>query len=189
MRFREPRRSQALLAAWIVAAFALSAVTDARLLAAAAAAVLVLFRRGAGRQLRRVALAVLPFTLGLSAVSWLWLRVTAPAPPAAGPYLALALRACVIAFLGFSVLARVDLLRAAAPSPSLTRLLVLTLAQIHALRLVATDSALGLRSRLPRRPRARDVIRGSGALTVALLTLATRNARDVADAMRSRGFS
>ncbi len=189
MPFREPRRSQALLAAWVVAAFALSAVTDPRVLAGAAAAALVVFRRGAGRATRRVALTVLPFTLGISAASWAWLRLTAPVPPVVGPYVALALRASVIAFLGFSVLARVDLLRAAAPSPTLTRLLVLTLAQIHALRLVATDSALGLRSRLPRRPRARDVVRGSGALTVALLTLATRNARDVADAMRSRGFS
>ncbi len=188
MPTREPRRSQALLAAWVVAAFALSAITDLRVLAGAVGVVLVLFRRGAGRQLRRVALAVLPFTLGISAASWAWLRVTAPVQPAVGPYVALALRASTIAFLGFSILARVDLLRAAAPSPTLTRLLVLTLAQIHALRLVATDSALGLRSRLPRRPRARDVIRGSGALTVALLTLATRNARDVSDAMRSRGF-
>ena len=93
-----------------------------------------------------------------------------------------------MAFVTFSVLRRVELLRALAPFPTASRLLVLSLAQVHALRLLATESALGLRSRLPSRPRTRDVLRGSGAITVALLTLSTRNARDVGDAMRSRGF-
>jgi energy-coupling factor transporter transmembrane protein EcfT len=31
-------------------------------------------------------------------------------------------------------------------------------------------------------------VAGAGAVTAALLALSTRNARDVADAMRSRGF-
>jgi cobalt/nickel transport system permease protein len=98
------------------------------------------------------------------------------------------LRAAVIAFATFSVLARVDLLGALAPFPTATRLLVLTLAQIHALRLLATESWQGLRSRLLRRPGTLDVVRGSGGITAALLTLSIRNARDVSDAMRSRGF-
>ena len=98
------------------------------------------------------------------------------------------LRATLVAFVTFSVLSRVDLLRATAPFPTLSRLLVLSLAQIHALRLLATESAQGLRSRLPRRPRTRDAVRGSGAITVALLSLSARNARDVGDALRSRGF-
>ncbi len=185
----EPRRSQALIVAWLAGAFAVSAVTDVRVLAALWVAALALFHRGAARQLRRVAVAVVPFTVGLAAASWLWLRVTAPSPPDAAPYVALALRATLVAFASLSVLARVDLLRAAAPFPTLSRLLVLTLAQVHALRLVATDSLLGLRSRLPRRPGALDVLRGSGVITAALLALALRNARDVGDAMRSRGFS
>jgi len=183
----EPRRSQAVLASWAAAIFALSAVSDLRVLSAAAAGALLLFRRGALREARRVLLGVVPFALGLSAASWGWLSLRGEAPPAA-PFAALLLRTVLIAFVTFSVLRRVDLLRAAAPFPTLARLLVLSLAQIHALRLLATESALGLRSRLPRRPRTRDVVASSGAITAALLTLSARNARDIGDAMRSRGF-
>jgi cobalt/nickel transport system permease protein len=183
----EPRRSQAVLVSWAAAIFALSAVADLRVLSAAASAALLLFRRGALREARRVLMGVVPFALGLSAASWGWLSLRGEAPPAA-PFAALLLRTVLIAFVTFSVLRRVDLLRAAAPFPTLSRLLVLSLAQIHALRLLATESALGLRSRLPRRPRTRDVVASSGAITAALLTLSARNARDVGDAMRSRGF-
>jgi cobalt/nickel transport system permease protein len=184
---REPRRSQAFLAAWAVSVFALSALTGLASLAMASAAALLLFRRGALRELRRVMLAVVPLSLGLSLAAWIWLWLLGRPPPVA-PFFALAIRAALIAFVTFSVLGRVDLLRAAAPFPTVARLLVLCLAQIHALRLLATESALGLRSRLPRRPGTRDVVQGSGAVTVALLTLSARNARDIGDAMRSRGF-
>jgi len=183
----EPRRSQAILAAWAASMFALSAVSDLPTLSTAALAALLLFRRGALREGRRVLLGVVPFALGLSAASWGWLALRGTAPPAA-PFAALLLRTVLLAFLTFSVLRRVDLLRAAAPFPTLSRLLVLSLAQIHALRLLATESALGLRSRLPRRPRTRDVVASSGAITAALLALSARNARDIGDAMRSRGF-
>jgi cobalt/nickel transport system permease protein len=54
--------------------------------------------------------------------------------------------------------------------------------------LLVTESLLGLRSRLPRKPRALDAVRGAGGITATLLTLATKNARDISDAMRSRGF-
>jgi cobalt/nickel transport system permease protein len=70
----------------------------------------------------------------------------------------------------------------------LTRLLVIILGQIHALRLLVTESLLGLRSRLPRKPGALDVVRSAGGVTATLLTLASKNARDISDAMRSRGF-
>lgn len=184
----EPRRSQALLACWVALAFAFSAVTDLRALGAAGAAALLLFRRGAWRALRRVAVAVLPAAAGLPAASWLLAWITGGSPPPAGPFLSLAARTVLIAFVGFSVLARVRLLPALAPFPTLGRLLVLALAQIHALRLVATESAQALRSRLPRRPGTLDVARNAGAVTAALLALSARNAREVADAMRSRGF-
>ena len=94
----------------------------------------------------------------------------------------------MIAFLGFAVLDRANLFRAFEPWPVATRLLVVTLAQIHALRLLATDSLQGLRSRLVRRPGARDVVRGAGGVTAAMFTLSARNAREISDAMRSRGF-
>jgi cobalt/nickel transport system permease protein len=103
-------------------------------------------------------------------------------------YAALALRTTLIAFTSFAVLARVDLLAALQPWPGLMRLLVIILGQVHALRLLVTESLLGLRSRLPRKPRALDAVRGAGGITATLLTLATKNARDISDAMRSRGF-
>jgi cobalt/nickel transport system permease protein len=184
----EPRRSQALLCLGLGAAFALSALTDLRALAAAGLAALALFHRGAGRTLRRVALLVLPPVLLLSLGTWAWLRFLGSPGIPIGPFLSLGLRTLVIAFVTFSVLRRADLLRALAPFPVLSRLLVLCLAQIHALRRIVTESADGLRSRMPRRPGTRDLVRNAGGVTATLLALSARNARDSADAMRSRGF-
>lgn len=184
----DPRAGRRLLAAWLAGAFAVSALRDLRWLAAAAILALLLFRAGAGRCLWRTARAVLPVSAGLALASMAFLRLTAGAWPPLQPYLALCLRTALIAFATFSVLDRVDLLRALAPSPTLTRLLVVTLAQIHALRLVATESREGLRSRLPRRPGALDLLRNAGGITAVLFTLAARNARDISDAMRARGF-
>jgi cobalt/nickel transport system permease protein len=185
---RDPGRDRAMLAAWAVAMFALSGVSSLRALGAAALVAALLLRRGLARNLARTLRAALPVTAGLSLASWGWLRLLQGAWPDPRPFLALGLRASLLAFLTFSVLARVDLLAALAPFPTATRLLVLTLAQIHALRLLATESMLGLRSRLPRRPGPLDVLRGAGGITGALLALSLRNARDVADALRSRGF-
>jgi len=184
----DPGRDRALLAGWLAGAFAVSAVADLRLLAAVAVAALVLFRRGLAGNLRRVVRSVVPVTVGLSAVSWAFLYAVERRPPPVEPFAALALRASVIAFATFATLDRVNLLRAFAPWPTAMRLLVITLAQIHALRLLATDSLEGLRSRLPEKPRALDVLRGAGGITATLFTLSARNARDVADALRSRGF-
>ena len=183
-----PRRSRALVAGWLVAAFAISALTDLRALAAAGAVAALAFRRGVVRNLRRAARSVLPVTALLAAASWAFLWAVHREPPAPEPFVALALRAAVIAFLGFAVLDRANLFRAFEPWPVATRLLVVTLAQIHALRLLATDSLQGLRSRLVRRPDARDVVRGAGGVTAAMFTLSARNAREISDAMRSRGF-
>jgi cobalt/nickel transport system permease protein len=184
----DPRISRALLAAWVVAAFAISATSDLRVLGVAAAAAALAFRRGIARTTRRVLRTVVPVTAAFSIASWAWLRLVAAHAPATGPFLALGLRTSVIAFITFAVLERVDLFRALAPWPTLTRLLVVTLAQIHALRLLATESLLGLRSRMPRKPGTVDVVRGAGGLSGALFTLSARNARDISDAMRSRGF-
>jgi cobalt/nickel transport system permease protein len=184
----DPRRSRALLLAWLVGSFALSACQDPRILGGAGIAAALLFRRGLGRTLRRVLRSVAPPTALLALASLAWLRLASGTWPDAAPFLALALRASVIALATLSVLERVDLLRAAAPFPALSRLLVVTLAQIHALRLLATESLDGLRSRLPRRPGPLDLLRGAGGITAALFALSARNAREISDAMRSRGF-
>jgi cobalt/nickel transport system permease protein len=187
-RWADPHRSRALVAGWLAAVFAISAVTDLRVLGAAALVTALAFRRGLARNLRRVARSVVPITIGLSGLSWLFLWAVERRPPELEPFAALVLRADVIAFLTFAVLDRADLLRAFAAWPTLTRLLVITLAQIHALRLLATESFQGLRSRLVKKPRAADVVRGAGGITTAMFTLSARNSREIADAMRSRGF-
>jgi cobalt/nickel transport system permease protein len=187
-RWDDPRASRALLLGWLAAAFALSGARDLRVLAGAGLLALVLFRRGAARNLGRAARLALPLSAGLSALSWAFLRAVEGAWPPPAPYAALALRAAILAFLGFAVLERARLFRALEPWPTATRLLVVALAQVHALRLLAQDSLQGLRSRLVRRPGARDVVRGAGGITAAMFTLSARNARDVSDALRSRGF-
>ncbi len=188
MPARDPRRDRALLAGWLAASFALSGVTGWRVLAAASAVALAVLARGAGRHLARVARLVLPLSLGASAAAYGFDRLAGR--PGAGweALLALNLRAALLAFLALAVLARVDVLRAVAPWPWATRVLVVALAQIHALRLLAVESRLGLRSRLLRRPRTTEVVRGAGAITGTLVVLSGRNARDVADALRARGF-
>jgi cobalt/nickel transport system permease protein len=188
MPAREVSRDRLLLAAWLAASFTLSGVTGWRVLAVAGAATLALLARGAGRHLARVARIVLPLSLGASAAGWAFDRLAGR--PGAGweVLLALNLRAALLAFLALAVLARVDVLRALGPWPWASRLLVVALAQIHALRLLAVESRLGLRSRLVRRPRTGELVRGAGAITGTLVVLSSRNARDVADALRARGF-
>jgi cobalt/nickel transport system permease protein len=184
----DPRSDRRLLLAWLVAIFALSAVRDLRWLAGAGLLAGLVFRRGLSRSLGRTVRSVVPVTAGLSLASLGWLRLLTGTWPPVEPFAALALRAAVIGFLTFAVLDRVALLPALAPFPVATRLLVVTLAQIHALRLLSTESLQGLRSRLPRRPGPLDLLRGAGGITAMLFTLATRNARDISDALRSRGF-
>jgi cobalt/nickel transport system permease protein len=183
----DPGRARAALAAWLAASFVLSATTDWRVLAAALALALAAFRRGAGAHLSRVVRLALPLSAGASLVGLAFDRLAGRAGPGVGTLAALNLRTVLLAFLALAVLARVDALSALARWPWATRLLAVTLAQVHALRLLATESRLGLRSRLPRRPRTGEVIRSAGAISGTLLVLSGRNAREVADALRSRG--
>jgi cobalt/nickel transport system permease protein len=184
---RDPVRARVALAAWLAATFALSAVTDWRVLAGALALALLAFRRGAGPHLSKVLRFALPLSAGASAAGLLFDRLAGRPGPGILPIVSLNLRTVLLAFLALAVLARVDVLSALARWPWATRLLAVTLAQVHALRLLATESRLGLRSRLLRRPRAGEVIRGAGAISGTLLVLSERNARDVADALRARG--
>lgn len=184
----DPSRGRALLLGGGVAVFAVSALHDLRALAVAALLAGVVFHRGAPRRLLRMTRSVVPVTAALSLMSIAWLRLTGGHWPPLAPFVALLVRVVTISFLTLAVLERVDLLRALSPYPTLSRLLVVTLAQVHALRLLLTESRDGLRSRLPRRPGALDVLRNAGGITVALFALSTRNAREIGDAMRSRGF-
>ncbi|HSN90082.1 MAG TPA: hypothetical protein VLS93_02540, partial [Anaeromyxobacteraceae bacterium] len=121
------RRGRAMLGAWLLALFAISAVSDLRLLAGLGAGAAVLLRRGFVRSARRALRSAVPLAGGLALASWAWLRLVAPSPPAWEPFLALGLRAVLAAFVTFAALERVDLFRALAPWPLATRLLVVTL--------------------------------------------------------------
>jgi cobalt/nickel transport system permease protein len=171
-----------------VAVFVVSALQDLRALATATLLAALVFHRDAARRVGRMARSVLPATMAFSVLSVAWLRLVDGRWPALEPFAALLLRVLTISFVSFAVLERVHLLKTLAPFPTLSRLLVVTLAQIHALRLLLTESRDGLRSRMPRRPGALDVVRNAGGITAALFTLTTRNAREIGDAMRSRGF-
>lgn len=182
----DPRRSRVLLAAGGAALFALSALTRPEWIVAAWGVCLLVYRRGAGAALRRVLRTVVPLAGVTVTVSWLWLYLVSPTAPAWEPFAALGLRVTLLSFVAFSTLARVDLPGALAPWPDASRVLVIALSQIHALRLLVVESAAGLKSRLIRRPRFGDALRGAGGLTATLFTLGTRNARDTAEALRSR---
>lgn len=188
MASANPKTDRVLLNAWLVAVFGISAVTDLITLGTIFSLAWVLLWRGSLAVLRKVLVTVVPLTVALSLASWAWLRLIEGRWPDFHPYAALGLRAALIAFVTFSVLVRVNLLRALACWPTLTRLLVITLSQIHALRLLVTESRLGLRSRLLRKPSSADLVRSAGGITGALFTLTIRNSHEISDAMRSRGF-
>ena len=183
-----PRGARLLLLAWLVACFALSTVSNLVVLACSMGAVALLFPRQAPRAARRALVTAVPLTSAILGLTWLYVRLVQGLQPDLNAYAALAMRASLIAFLTFAVLGVVDLLATLAPWPTLSRLLVVTLAQIHALRLLARESWLGLQSRLPRKPSAADGLRNAGGVTATMLTLSARNARDISDALRSRGF-
>jgi cobalt/nickel transport system permease protein len=182
------RKSRIVLLAWFAACFAFSAIGNLGLLAGLLVGVAILFPLQAPRAARRALVTAAPLSVTILLLTWAHARFILAVEPDLRAYAALALRATLIAFSTFAVLARVDLLGAVAPWPMLTRLLVVTLAQIHALRLLVLESWLGLKSRLPRKPTAIDGLRNAGGVTATLLTLSARNARDISDAMRSRGF-
>lgn len=187
MKLRD-RAARWVLLAWLVGCFVCSGMRDPLLLALGVAGVALAFRRHAVRAARKTLSSAAPVTVGILVLTWAHAFWVLHLSPDLGAYAALALRAGLISFSTFAVLEAVDLFSALAPWPTLSRLLVVTLAQIHALRLLARESWLGLQSRLLRKPSLRDGLANAGGLTATMLTLSTRNAREIADALRSRGF-
>ncbi len=181
------RRERWLLGAWVAVLFGLSAASRPDILIAAALVLLLAAGPRGLVHLRRALVAVLPITLGLWGASALLAWWRAGVLPAWEPLLVLSLRAVTMTFGSFVLLARVSLLRALAPWPSATRLLAMTLAQIHVHRRLVRESWLGLLSRMPRKPKTREVLASTAPLSAALLALSLRNARDASDALRARG--
>lgn len=189
MEWKEPHRSRLILLLLFVVIFSLSAITSWRLLAICWAFALLIFFRGCCRNLWLVSRLVLPLTIFFAGTSWLYLRFSRPALVEIAPWASLILRPTLIAFIIFSGLKRIDLFRALSAPPLMTRLFVLTLAQIHALRRLVSDARLGLSSRLLQRPSAKIVLSNASGVTASLFTIAGKNAAEASEALRSRGWS
>jgi cobalt/nickel transport system permease protein len=182
------RGSRLVLLLWLLGCFGFSAVTNLWWLGGGLLLVALLLPRQVRRAGRRTLLTAVPLSLAILLLTFCHARFILHVTPDLHAYAALALRTALIAFATFAVLGVVDLLAALAPWPTVSRLLVVTLAQIHALRLLVRESWLGLQSRLVRKPSALDGLRNAGGVTATLLALSARNARDISDALRARGF-
>lgn len=182
------RASRWLILGWLGTSYACSGITHLPTLLGLWLLAVFIFYRQARTAARKTILSAVPITISLILASALWVRLLQNQPLPWPAYAGLALRSTLITFLGFAVLARVNLLDALEPFPMLTRLLVIVLAQIQALRRLITESRLGLTSRLPRKANSKDMVQSGGAITASLFSLSTRNAQDIADALRSRGF-
>jgi cobalt/nickel transport system permease protein len=98
------------------------------------------------------------------------------------------LRVFLLIFLTFTLAARVDFLRAVNFSRPLTYLTTLVLSQIITFRRVFEDLRLAGESRRLRRLRLRESYLQSAAAAVHLFDRAEHDAREIALAMRARGF-
>jgi|MudIll2142460700_1097286.scaffolds.fasta_scaffold114074_2 cobalt/nickel transport system permease protein len=98
------------------------------------------------------------------------------------------IRVYLLIFLTFVLAARVDLLRALNFSRDLAFLATLALSQIITFRRLFDDLRLAAESRRLRRLRLREGYLQSAAAAVHLFDRAEHDAREIALAMRSRGF-
>lgn len=182
------RRDQILALVCLGGAFGLTAVTDLRLLVVLFVLSALIFQRGLWGVLRTVFLLVGPVALGLALTTALWQAFLEGRTPSWGVLSGVALRALLIAFFCMSLAKRIDWFRALAFSESLSRLLSVTFAQIHVFRRLRAENLQCLESRLIEKPRPRHFLGSAVTFISTLFILSLRNSRDVADAMRSRGF-
>lgn len=141
--------------------------------------------RGAWRLLRQTLLAVLAFnltvSLGYALLSW-WQGHFQ------GGYLLLVnLRVFLLVFLGFWLVARVDLLGALAGFPVLRLIATLAISQIKTFERILRDFRMAFQSRNLRRPRLLDKSRHAAAQAQTLFDKSIACASEAALAMRSRG--
>ncbi|UHD16553.1 energy-coupling factor transporter transmembrane protein EcfT [Thiocapsa bogorovii] len=98
------------------------------------------------------------------------------------------IRVYLLTFLTFTLASRIDILRALRFSRNLTYLVTLVLSQIITFRRLFEDLRLAAESRRLRRLRLRERYLLSAATAVHLFDRAEHDAREIALAMRSRGF-
>jgi cobalt/nickel transport system permease protein len=98
------------------------------------------------------------------------------------------IRVYLLTFLTFTLASKIDILRALRFSRSLTYLVTLVLSQIITFRRLFEDLRLAGESRRLRRLRLRERYLQSAAAAAHLFDRAEHDAREIALAMRSRGF-
>jgi cobalt/nickel transport system permease protein len=98
------------------------------------------------------------------------------------------IRVYFLTFLTFTLASKIDILRAVRFSRNLSYLVTLVLSQIISFRRLFEDLRLAAESRRLRRLRLRERYLLSAATAVHLFDRAEHDAREIALAMRSRGF-
>jgi cobalt/nickel transport system permease protein len=179
-------KDRLLLLGYAVAVLAATLVHDPWWLAGGLLLAMLAAGRDAPRLMRRTLLAMLAFSAVVS-VGY------AVAGLLAGnlelEYLIrINIRVCLLTFLTSLLAARVDFLRALNFSRGLTYLATLVLSQIITFRRLFEDLRLAGESRRLRRLRLRESYLQSAAAAVHLFDRAEHDAREIALAMRARGF-
>lgn len=179
-------KDQLLLFGYIVVVIAATFVHDPCWLAAGLLAAAVL----AGRQSLAIGWRALRAVLFFSLLISLGYLATALfGQPVSLDYLILVnIRVFFLIFLTFTLAAKVDILRALSFSRSLTYVTTLALSQIITFRRLFEDLRLAAESRRLRRLPLRERYLQSAAAAAHLFDRAEHDAREIALAMRARGF-
>jgi cobalt/nickel transport system permease protein len=179
-------RDRLLLLGYAAAVIAATSVHDPRWLAGGLLLAAALAGRQAPAIAQRALRAVLFFGL---AVSLGYVAGAFFGQAASIDYLILVnIRIYLLIFLTFTLSARIDFLRALNFSRALTYLVTLALSQIITFRRLFEDLRLAAESRRLRRRRLREGYLQSATAAVHLFDRAEHDAREIALAMRARGF-
>lgn len=180
-------KHRAALFVYLAAIVLLTSIHDYRFLAAALAAVALLSWKDAPRIARRTVRAVLPFNAVVTLSYLLFSRLAGDFQ--AAYIVRMNLRVLALSSCTFLFVSRVDPFRAFSFSPSLLYLLTLAYGQTAVFRRLFEDFRLAFRSRSPARARTVDLYRHAGATGAYFLGKALHDSTEIADAMRSRGYS
>lgn len=179
-------RDRLLLVLYLAALVAATLVHDPRILAAALVGLLLLAGRDAPDLLRRTLRVILVFNLVVSLGYVLLAELRGFSPW--DTLLLLNLRVLTLTLLTFLFIARVNLFRALAFSPTLSWLLTLAYSQALGFLRSHADFRLALISRSPVRLHLIDRYRASAAAAAWFMDKALASARECAQALRARGF-
>jgi cobalt/nickel transport system permease protein len=180
-------KDKAALLLYLAALVAATSVHDLRFLGALLAVALLLSGRSALRFALRTVRAILFFN-GIVTLSYLALSHLRGS--ADGRFLLLMnLRVFTLTFLTFLFVSKTNPLRAFSFSRSLIVLLSLAYGQVAVFRRLLVDFRLAMRSRSPRKPGTTDLYRRAGAAGAFFLERALHDSEEIAQAMRSRGFT